>query len=62
MNTQTATGATHIRNKTGEKVIVTREYNIIIVRSLRGKVLGSYEPTEMGTFHKRYEKITVKGR
>lgn len=60
--TATATNATHKRLKTGEQVIVTREYDIIVVRSLRGKVLGSYERTQMATFHKRYEKITVKGR
>lgn len=60
--TQTATAATHIRLKTGEKVGVTREYDILIVKNLRGKVLGSYERTEMATFYKRYEKISVKGR
>lgn len=54
--------ATHQRLKTGEQVVVTREYDILIVRNLRGKVIGSYERTEMATFHKRYTKITVKGR
>lgn len=58
----TAAGATHIRLKTGEQVIVSREYNIVIVRSLRGAVLGSYEPKDMGKFQKRYQRITVKGR
>lgn len=63
MNTQTATAATHKRVKTGEKVIVTREYDILIVRNMRGKVLGSYDGTQVATFHKRYKKLeAVKGR
>lgn len=62
MNTAKSASATHKRLKTGEQVIVSREYDIVIVRNLRGKVLGSYERTKMATFYKRYEKITVKGR
>ena len=57
-----AVAATHKRLKTGEQVIVTREYDIVVVRNLRGTVIGSYAPTEMAKFHKRYEKIVIKGR
>lgn len=62
MTAVTATKATHTRNKTKESVIVTREYNIVVVRNMRGKVIGSYEPVDMAKFYKRYTKITVKGR
>ncbi len=48
---------THIRLKTGNKVYVERQYNTVIVRSRKGKVLGSYQPDEMADFHKRYKKI-----
>lgn len=49
---------THIRLKTGEKVNVERfEGNVLVVRSAKGKVLGSYEYADMAKFHKRYQPI-----
>lgn len=52
---------THIRLKTGQKVFVTRHMgNVLVVKNLKGKVLGSYEPATMGTFNKRYKSLLGK--
>ena len=54
---------THIRKKTGNKVYVERyEGGIIVVKSMRGKVIGSYERDQMSLFYKRYESIKVGKR
>lgn len=54
--------ATHIRIKTNQRVIVEKQYDVLIVRNLRGKFLGAYEPKELAIFHKRYVPIKIKGR
>ena len=50
---------THVRLRTGSKVIVSREYDVVIVRSLKGKVLGSYAKKDMGTFNQRYKSLNA---
>jgi len=54
--------ATHIRRKNKVKVAVERfEGNVLVVRNLKGKVLGSYGPDqefEMKKFYQRYESIS----
>jgi len=56
--------ATHIRKKNNVKVAVERfEGNILVVRNLRGKVLGSYgkdQQFEMKKFFERYEPAKPK--
>jgi len=53
--------ATHIRKKNKAKVFVERyEGNVLVVKNMRGKVLGSYGPMqehEMKKFFERYEPI-----
>jgi len=47
---------THKSKKTGKKVFVERiEGNLIVVRSMKGKVLGAYEKKDMSRFNDRYE-------
>lgn len=55
--------ATHKSKKTGNKVFVERfEGNIIVVKSVKGKVLGSYNKSQMAKFNEKYESLrTVKG-
>lgn len=49
------TRATHKSNKTGNPVIVEKyEGGILVVKTMSGKVLGSYERTEMQKFYKKY--------
>ena len=51
---------THIRVKTGEKVIVTREgNNTVVVRTTKGEVLGSYDRPDMPKFYKRYTSLVA---
>jgi len=52
--------ATHIRKKTGEKVVVTREYNVVVVKSTQGRFIGSYEQGDMAKFQRRYEPLKRK--
>lgn len=53
---------THIRNKTGEEVFVERHQGgVMVVRNKHGKVLGSYELSEMPKFVKRYKSLTKPG-
>ena len=55
--------ATHIRLKNNVKVNVERfEGNILVVRNMKGKVIGSYEPTTMKNFYNRYMSILTKGK
>jgi len=57
--------ATHIRKKNNVKVIVERyEGNILVVKNMKGKVLGSYGPDQMHPmkkFFERYEPVTKRG-
>lgn len=51
---------THLRLKTGEKVFVERfQGNIVVVKNMSGRVLGSYEPTDMPKFAKRYKSLVA---
>ena len=56
--------ATHIRKKNNVKVFVERyEGNVLVVKNMRGKVLGSYGPMQdnpMKKFYERYEPVTPK--
>ena len=53
--------ATHIRLKTKKKVIVERyEGNILVVKSLKGKVIASYTRESMQLFNKRYKSLAIK--
>ena len=60
--------ASHIRKKTGEKVYVERLGNPpnaqLVVYTMRGTVVGSYNHTDMQKFVKRYTPISkmIKGR
>lgn len=50
--------ATHIRLKNKVKVRVERyEGGTLVVRNMRGKVLGSYESTDMKKFQERYKSL-----
>lgn len=52
--------ATHIRLKNKVKVQVERyEGGTIVVRNMKGKVLGSYERTQMNKFHERYKSLVA---
>lgn len=52
---------THIRLKTGQKVNVTRHQgNVLVVKNMKGKVLGSYDPATMDKFSKRYKSLLGK--
>lgn len=52
---------THVRLKTGEKVYIERHQgNVIVVKSMKGKVFGSYEQKDMGKFQKRYKSLVAK--
>jgi len=54
--------ATHIRIKTKTKVVVDRfEGGVLVVKNLKGKILGSYEQKDMPTFTKRYKSLRAKG-
>ena len=54
--------ATHIRMKTNTKVFVERhEGNILVVRNLKGKILGSYTKQQMKHFNERYASLAVAG-
>lgn len=49
---------THISKKTGNKVIVERyENNVLIVKNRKGKFLRKYERKDMSVFNKKYEAI-----
>lgn len=50
--------ATHIRLKSGSKVNVERIQGTLVVRSMKGAVIGSYGPDDMAKFHKRYQTLT----
>lgn len=53
--------ATHIRLKNKVKVYVERfEGGTLVVRNMRGKVLGTYEKTEMNKFQQRYESLRAR--
>lgn len=54
----TKTKATHKSIKTGNKVFVEKyEGGTLVVTSNKGKVLGSYERTEMKQFYSKYVSI-----
>jgi len=51
---------THVRIKTETKVNVERyEGGVLVVRNLKGKILGSYEREQMKKFHERYRSLAV---
>jgi len=53
--------ATHIRLKNKVKVEVERfEGGTLVVKNMRGKVLGSYGPKDMKKFHARYESLVAR--
>lgn len=53
--------ATHIRLKNKAKVYVERfEGGVLVVRNMKGKVLGSYERKDMAKFSKRYRSLIAK--
>ncbi len=55
--------ATHMRIRNKVKVNVERhEGGTLVVRNMRGKVLGSYTREQLQTFNKRYKSLAVKGR
>ena len=49
--------ATHIRKADGLKVIVTREYEIFIVRKTDGVFIAAFYPDERSEFYKTYEPV-----
>jgi len=56
-------GPTHLRLKTGKKVTVARhEGGILVVKNMRGRVIGSYGPEDMGKFYKRYKSLLAGKR
>ena len=53
--------ATHVRIATKTKVSVERhEGHILVVRNMKGKILGSYTKAEMKTFNERYSSLAVQ--
>jgi len=59
---KTMTQATHTRIKTKTKVIVERfEGNVLVVKNLKGKILGSYDRTSMDKFNDRYKTLAKTG-
>lgn len=53
--------ATHKSNKTGNEVFVEKyEGGTLVVTSKKGKVLGSYERTEMKAFYEKYTSLRAK--
>lgn len=58
-----ATRATHKSNKTGKNVIVERfEGGILVVSSMKGKVLGSYKRTDMKKFYTKYVSLRATNK
>ena len=54
--------ATHKSIKTGKFVVVeSYEGGILVVTSMVGKVLGSYQKTEMKKFYAKYVSTRAKG-
>lgn len=54
--------ATHIRIKTKTKVVVERfEGNVLVVKNMKGKILGSYDRGTMSKFTERYKSMRAKG-
>lgn len=51
---------THIRIKTGERVFVERHHTVIVVKSMNGKILGSYDQKDMAKFQKRYKSRVAR--
>lgn len=55
--------ATHKSNKTGNEVFVEKyEGGTLVVKSKTGKVLGSYERTEMKAFYEKYTSLRATNR
>ena len=53
--------ATHMRIKNKVKVNVERfEGGTLVVKNMRGKVLGSYGPKEMKKFQQRYDSLLAR--
>lgn len=58
-----ALNATHKSKKTGNKVIVERyEGGILVVTSMKGKVLGSFQRTEMNKFYLKYTSLRATNK
>jgi len=56
------TKPTHIRIKTQTKVMVERfEGNVLVVKNMQGKILGSYDRTAMDKFNDRYKTLAKTG-
>lgn len=54
--------ATHIRKKTKTKVVVERfEGGVLVVKSMAGKILGSYDHKSMAKFNDRYTTLAKTG-
>jgi len=52
--------ATHVRNKTKEKVAVERIGFDVLVKKMNGETIKLYTKEEMGKFYKRYTSICAK--